>query len=106
MEYFTKAETEEYNDAFCLFDKEDRGYITPPELRDMLKTIGRNPTDDILEQLTITVDEDGNGVIDFAEFMKLLQNLETEEMVEKEGEVDGLVVVVVVVVIAVLWLWL
>ena len=57
MERFTAEQIREYNDAFVMFDKDGSGDILVSELRDMLKTIGFNPTDEILEIMTIVVDE-------------------------------------------------
>ena len=51
MERFTENQIREYNDAFCMFDRQNKGYILSIELREMLKTIGFNPTDKDLENL-------------------------------------------------------
>jgi len=85
MERFTDEQIREYNDAFCMFDVQNKGYIQSTELREMLKTIGFNPTDKDLENLTIVIDNDGNGQIEFDEFIDLIDRLETEEKVTKEG---------------------
>ena len=57
MDRFTAEQIREYNDAFVMFDADGSGDILVTELRDMLKTIGFNPTDEILEIMTIVVDE-------------------------------------------------
>ena len=49
-----------------MFDKDGSGDISNLELRDMLKTIGYNPTDATLETMTIIIDDGGDGIIDFA----------------------------------------
>ena len=85
MERFTPEQIREYNDAFCMFDTQDKGYITSTEIREMLKTIGFNPTDKDLENLTIVIDSDGNGKVDFGEFLDLIDKLETYEKNMKEG---------------------
>ena len=86
MERFTDEQIQEFHDAFCMYDKENVGYIFSHELRDMLKTIGYNPTDRTLENLTITIDSDGNGKIDFSEFIDLIDKLDTEEKNLKDGK--------------------
>ena len=88
MERFTDEQIQELHDAFCMYDKENVGYIFSHELRDMLKTIGYNPTDRTLENLTIIIDSDGNGKIDFSEFIELIDKLDTEEKHIKEGKLD------------------
>ena len=50
MDKFTPEQIREFNDAFCMFDTKDVGFIESSEIREMLKTIGYNPPDDILER--------------------------------------------------------
>ena len=47
---------------------------------------GYNPTDKLLENLTIVIDADGNGQIEFNEFIDLIDKLETAEKADKEGK--------------------
>ena len=51
----------------------------------MLLNIGYNPTDKLLETLTIAVDN-GNGRINFDEFMEFISQFETDEKNTKEGK--------------------
>ena len=60
MERFSPEQIQEYYDAFVMFDADGSGDILVSELRDMLKTVGMNPTDDILEIMTIVIDEVNN----------------------------------------------
>ena len=88
MERFTADQLREYEDAFCMFakyDKENKMYIQSIGLRDMLKTIGFNPTDNELETITIMIDADGNGRIELHEYIDLIDQLLTEEKEVKEG---------------------
>ena len=59
MNRFTSEQIREYNDAFVMFDADadGSGDILVLELREMLKTIGFNPTDITLENMTIVIDE-------------------------------------------------
>ena len=59
MNRFTEEQIREYNDAFVMFDVDGSGDILVTELRDMLKTIGFNPTDVVLENMTVVIDEVG-----------------------------------------------
>ncbi|XP_057292724.1 calmodulin-2-like [Hydractinia symbiolongicarpus] len=87
MNRFTPDQIREYNDAFCLLDSQNKGFILSTQLRDMLKTIGYNPTDKDLENLTIVIDADGNGEIEFHEFMDLIDNLETDKKNTEEARI-------------------
>lgn len=42
------------------------------ELGTVMRNMGQNPTDGELEQMISEVDADGNGLIDFAEFVTLM----------------------------------
>ena len=46
-----------------------------------------NPTDEVLEQMTVVIDLDGNGMIDFDEFMDLIDKVDTEEKNDKDGKI-------------------
>ena len=89
MNRFTEEQIREINDAFYIFDVDGSGDIANTELRDMLKTIGFNPTDRLLENLSIVIDEEGDGNISFEEFIELINNLETEEKEEIQGRDCG-----------------
>jgi calmodulin len=51
----------EYKEAFSLFDKDGDGTIAIKDLRTVMRSLGRNPTDAELEDITNEVDWDGNG---------------------------------------------
>lgn len=53
-------------------DKDGDGSITASELGVVMKGMGQNPTDTELQQMINEVDADGNGKIDFAEFVTLM----------------------------------
>jgi calmodulin len=50
----------EYKEAFSLFDKDGDGTIAIKDLRTVMRSLGRNPTDAELEDITNEVDWDGN----------------------------------------------
>lgn len=85
---FIDEQVEEFRDAFCIFESNGEGFIPSFALRDIMKTIGMNPTDVLLENTSIAVDADENGRIDFAEFINLMDGLETEEKKTEEGELN------------------
>lgn len=62
----------EFREAFALFDKDGDGSISVSELGIVMRNMGQNPTEAELKQMIQEVDADGNGLIDFAEFVTLL----------------------------------
>ena len=65
MNRFTPEQVREYNDAFAMFDVDGSGDILAIELREMLKTIGFNPTDFTLERMILQIDEVFVGILYF-----------------------------------------
>ena len=50
------------------------GTITKTELKEVMKSLGQNPTDKELEQMIKSVDKDNNNEIDFEEFLTLMSS--------------------------------
>jgi len=76
---------DDYHDTFHYFDPQGRGYLETNILRDVLKYIGYNPTDQQLEELSIEVDENGSGRIEFDEFVEITQRLNSPEKLSKDA---------------------
>ena len=57
---------------FQEFDKDKSGTISVDELELVMKQLGQNPTVIELQQIIEEVDTDGNGQIDFEEFVNLM----------------------------------
>lgn len=87
-------------EAFSIFDKDGDGTITAKELGTVMRSLGQNPTDQELDDMVKEIDVDGNGEIDFEEFVTLMtrkmEDTETEDIIieafqmfDKEG--DGVV---------------
>ncbi|XP_020627191.1 neo-calmodulin-like isoform X2 [Orbicella faveolata] len=74
MEKLSDEQIEEYKDAFSLFDRDENGIITTRELGSIMRSLGFNPTEEELQTMINEVDYDGNGVIDFPEFVKLMED--------------------------------
>lgn len=74
----------EYKDAFSLFDKDGDGYISNNELGSVLRSLGQCPTQAEVQDMINEVDCDGNGLIDFDEFVNLMQNKLSNEDKEQE----------------------
>merc|ERR1712072_1259573 len=58
--------------GFALFDKDGDGTITTKELGTVMRSLGQNPTEAELHDMINEVDADGNGTIDFTEFLSLM----------------------------------
>ena len=81
---------EHLRSAFRSFDKQKTGYIVKPDLRNVLKSLGHNPPDKVVDELILSVDLDQNKKLDFDEFLEMIANLESvglEEENDSAGEV-------------------
>ncbi|XP_076449599.1 neo-calmodulin-like isoform X2 [Babylonia areolata] len=66
-------EEEELRQAFRVFDKSGCGYITPSDLRAVLQNIGEDLTEEEIDEMIAEVDIDGDGRIDFEEFIACMR---------------------------------
>ncbi|XP_027365217.1 calmodulin-2/4-like isoform X1 [Abrus precatorius] len=81
----------EIKEAFGLFDKDGDGLhvcligcITVEELATVIRSLDQNPTEEELQDMINEVDADGNGTIEFVEFL----NLMARKMKETDAEED------------------
>lgn len=58
--------------AFKQFDKDGGGSIDHGELKDLMVSVGQNPTDQEISDMVNIADADGSGTMDFAEFVTLM----------------------------------
>ena len=68
----TEDEIEEIKEAFELNDKDGDGTITTKELDTVMRSLGQNPTEAELEDMIKEVDAEGNGTLDYPEFLSLM----------------------------------
>ena len=81
----TEEQIAEFKEAFSLFDKDGDGTITTKELGTVMRSLGQNPHDQELNDMINEIDEDGNGHVDFDEFLimmskKMKENDSDEEL--------------------------
>ena len=62
----------EIKEAFFLFDKDGDGTITNKELGTVMCSLGQKPTDAELADMIKEVDANGNGTIEFPEFLTMM----------------------------------
>ena len=75
----------EYRDAFEMFDKDKDGTITAKELAKVMRSLNQDPSEHELNEMISEVDVDGNGHIDFEEFVHLMNRRSKE--IDTEDEV-------------------
>ncbi|KAL9318567.1 hypothetical protein ACSQ67_015084 [Phaseolus vulgaris] len=75
----------DFLEAFCLFDRDGDGCITMEELASAIRVLNQNnPRKEELQVMMSEVDMNGNGMIDFGQFLNLMarkmkKQSETEE---------------------------
>ena len=93
----TPDQIADFKEAFSLFDKEGKGSITAKDLETVLKQFGINPSLTELDDMIKEQDVDGNGRVDFQEFLEAMARkqeaeaglLESFQLADKDG--NGLI---------------
>ncbi|KAL7643168.1 UNVERIFIED_CONTAM: hypothetical protein RMT77_006458 [Armadillidium vulgare] len=84
-------EEKELRDAFRIFDKHGRGYISASDLRAVLRCLGEDLSEEEIEDMIREVDIDGDGRIDFNEFVKALaENVDDEDDDDEEEDEEAI----------------
>lgn len=69
----TDAE-DELLEAFKVFDKDGNGKISAHELRYVMLSSGEDLTEQDIQEMVMEADIDGDGFIDYQEFVKIMMN--------------------------------
>ena len=68
----TEEQIAELEKAFLPFDKDGNGILTKAELGIVMRSLGQNPPEAELQELMNKFDANGNGAIDFHEFLTMM----------------------------------
>ena len=63
---------EERKEAFKVFDKDGKGFDSASELRHVMKNLGEKLTDEEVDEMIREADVDGDGQINYEEFVKVM----------------------------------
>ena len=58
--------------AWQLFDDDNSGVIDSSELRSVMHKLGLKPSQEELDEIIRDIDKDGDGTIDYSEFLRLM----------------------------------
>ena len=70
--FFTEQEVDDLREAFNLFDTDGGGSISNAEIWTIMQSLGQKPTAEEVQAMVDDFDEDGNGEIDFEEFLGMM----------------------------------
>jgi calmodulin len=65
---------EEIKEAFKVFDKDGNGFISAAELRHVMTNLGEKLTDEEVDEMIREADIDGDGQINYEEFVKMMMS--------------------------------
>merc|ERR1719506_508911 len=80
----SEEQLDEVREAFGLFDADASGSIDVRELKAAMRSLGFEVKNEELKKMVSDIDGDGNGTIEFAEFLEMM----TGKMGEKDSRED------------------
>ena len=72
-----------------MLDVDGSGGIDEDELKQGLDKIGINPTEEQLEDMYVTMNNDGNDDITYVQFMKLMCSLKERDIIRRNSSYEG-----------------
>ena len=84
--------TEELREKFFLFDLDGNNVMNTNELGAVMRSFGVNLTEEEISNLMKELDSDGSEVLEFGEFLRLMENTDRIDMLIKrklkEGQIE------------------
>lgn len=84
----TEKDISELKDAFAIFDKDNDGFIRKAEMRDILISLGKDGTEEEVRKVLEVADTDGDGMINFPEFLNMMANNLNQAQVDAENQLE------------------
>ena len=69
MSKLSSAQAEELKKAFAVMDTNGDGVVNKDELKSLLKGLGEDVNDEVVDEMIKMADENGDGKIQFQEFV-------------------------------------
>ncbi|XP_074656958.1 uncharacterized protein LOC141910137 isoform X2 [Tubulanus polymorphus] len=87
VEKLTAKDLAEIRENFSLFDKNSDGTITAHEIGTVLRSLNMHPTEKDIKNMIREVDKDGNGSIEFPEFLEMMAKQKQNDMGLNEEDI-------------------
>ncbi len=84
VDKLTKQHIIDFRECFSLFVADQEGTIKAEDLGQVLRALGQFPTNSELDDIVNECDVDGNGTLEFAEFVILMTSKYRETTLEEE----------------------
>lgn len=84
VEPITEKKIAELREAFEIFDRDRDDYITIQELSEIMRNLGNAPSEGEIQDMIREVDIDGNGNINFQEYISLMARRMRDGDLEEE----------------------
>merc|ERR1712224_984001 len=85
----TEEQLDEIREAFSLFDSDASGAIDVRELKAAMRALGFEIKNEELKKMVSDIDNDGNGTIEFAEFLGMMTDDEELQDMINQTDRDG-----------------
>lgn len=80
----SQSELSEFREIFNLVDKDQGGSISSMELAELMSTLGINASTEEISAMVAEIDTDGNGDVDFDEFVAVMSRKVNADYTNKD----------------------
>ncbi|XP_052057983.1 neo-calmodulin-like [Mytilus californianus] len=81
----TDEEIKEFHKTYSMFDYDENGTISTNQLGTVMRALGLNPSNGEVQDIINEIDAEGNGVIEFPEFLTVMSRKINE--IDNEDEI-------------------